>query len=338
MIFRHPSQPLVSFFRGRAFHRGIALSILAGNHLFYLENQSKIIYYSINMKDSLFGRKGLVIISAIAILFLFLNCADKEKDFESLKRAGMAALESDDYNHAVDLLKKAYLIKPSDRDILFNLAVAFKKMSMTDSAFAYFHRAQLLYARDRDINKELLDLYMAAKDVDGVLNTVGALIAAGDNEQIYWPILAEYCYRKGDPEGAVKYYRLLISADPTKKSYYLLLSGILSRMNEFSQSNDVLFKAINLFGFSAECYANAAVNYVGMKNLTKAEDFFRKSLAINAGNIPTWINLANNLSSQQDKNKKREALEIYKKYRSQTPPEYGLDSLINTLESELQSR
>ena len=59
------------------------------------------------------------------------------------------------------------------------------------------------------------------------------------------------------------------------------------------------------------------------------------SLELNHDNVPTWINLANVLTAQKSRDKKLEALQIYKTYKDQTPAFYNLDSVIAGLQTEL---
>ncbi len=73
-----------------------------------------------------------------------------------------------------------------------------------------------------------------------------------------------------------------------------------------------------------------------MKDIPNGEKYFRLSVEANPSNIPVWINLANVLTEEKDVAKKKEALEIYKKYQSQTPKAFKLDSLIPALEAELK--
>ena len=58
-------------------------------------------------------------------------------------------------------------------------------------------------------------------------------------------------------------------------------------------------------------------------------------MSLNSENVPTWINLANVLTTMNDRNKKLEALEIYKTYKDQTPAFYNLDSVITALQTQL---
>ncbi len=284
-------------------------------------------------------KRILIPLAITAFLFGFLSlmgCGNKAKDFDSLKSSGEQALGAGDYNRAINQLRLAFRIRPSDRDILFLLGTGYKKVEQYDSAYSYFKRAKLLYANDRPINKEILDLAPGLNDINGALNAIAVLIATGDNEKMYWPLLAELNYRREDLQTAAKYFQLLIADNPNDKTYYLYLSNTFAQLGDFEGSNRVLFKAVETFGPSAEAYANMAINYLSMKDMAAGETYFRKSVEIDPNNVPIWINLANVLSEQKDPAKKKEALAIYMKYKDQTPKGFKLDSLIPALEAELK--
>lgn len=280
--------------------------------------------------------------SATSFFFVFLvgilaiNCGKSDKEFAARRGEGLKAFESGDYNKAVNLFKEAYLIKPSDRDILVDLGRTFKKLSLYDSALAYFKRGKILYNSDRSINKEILDLSIGANDTKGALLAIATLISTGDNERMYWPLLAELNYREKNYTLAVHYYQLLLKENPREPNNYLLLSGVLSQIGQFEESNGILTLAIQSFGPSPEFCTNMAINYMNLKNLAKAEEYMRMSLRLDPNSIPIWINLANLLGEQNDKAKKKEALEIYKKYRIGAPEGFKIDSLIGVLENELK--
>ncbi|UCD94204.1 MAG: tetratricopeptide repeat protein [Candidatus Zixiibacteriota bacterium] len=277
----------------------------------------------------------LLFSAALFCLVFAVQCGKETKDTGALLQAGRQALDSGDFNTAINLFKEALEQKPSDRDLLYYLAISYKRFDLIDSAYYYFRRARVYSPRDRDINKELVELCPIYGDYDCAINAIAVMVVTGDNEKMYWPVLAELYYRKNDPDMAVKYYRLLIDDDPDDKSYYLPLATTLSQMGQFEQSNQVLLLAEKNLGPSSEGFANIAVNYINLERFDKAEEFFRKSLAVNPENIPVWINLAQILSSRNDVAKKREALEIYKRYQAETPRAYNLDSVIAALESEL---
>jgi tetratricopeptide (TPR) repeat protein len=134
---------------------------------------------------------------------------------------------------------------------------------------------------------------------------------------------------------AAKYFRLLLADKPDEPDYYMYLANSLAIMREFSEANDILKKGLERFGPSAEVYVNIGVNYINLDNYPEAEKYIRKALDISPGHIPTLINLANVLSSQNSREKKLEALEIYKGARDLTPEAFKVDSLIEVLQTEL---
>jgi len=273
---------------------------------------------------------------AVAIFagFLSMSCGS-DRDFAAKQEAGQKAFEEGDYNKAVNLFREAYLIQPSNRDVLYELGRTFKKLSLYDSALAYFKRGKLLYSNDRPINKEILDLSIGANDTKGALGAIASLIASGDNEKMYWPLMAELNYRENNLSLAAHYYQLLIKDNPRQANYFLMLSRVLAQMGDFEQSNGVLNLAIEAFGPSPEFYNNLAINYMKMKDLARTEEYMRMSLKLDTTSAPMWINLANILSDEGSRAKKQEALKIYKKYQKDAPPGFKIDSLIQALESEL---
>jgi len=264
-----------------------------------------------------------------------IGCGEKAADVGKLTAEGRRALDSGDFNKAVNIFKKALREKPSDRDLLYYLGLSFKKLDIYDSAYTYFRRAKILYVHDREINREIIEMAPMYEDYEDAINAIAVMVLTGDNEKMYWPKLADFHYRNMNMYMTVKYCKLIIADDPESKDYYLYLSRALSQMGKFEESSNVLFDALERFGPSSEAYANIAVNYISLNNIPKAEEFFRKSLAINPKSIPTWINLANILTEQDDRAKKEEALGIFKQYYEQTPPAYKLDSIIPALEAEL---
>jgi len=276
---------------------------------------------------------GLLI---LPILLLISGCGEEPVDTALLKQQGIHAYELKNFNEAVNYCRLGLKALPSDRDFLYYLGVSYAKLDLYDSAMVYIRRAKVLYPRDRDINKQLIQLCPKFEDYECALRAIAVLVASGDNEKMYWPQLADFNYRVGNYILAVQYYKMALDNNPNIANYYFYLSIILGQMGKFQEAIDYLEKSIERFGPSEESYANIGTMYINLRNYDKAEENFRSSLAINQDNISVWINLANILSMSEDVNKKREALEIYKKYQSQTPAMYNLDSLIPALEEELE--
>ncbi len=272
----------------------------------------------------------------VILILLFGGCGKSDGDFESIRKDGLDAYTTGNYNKAINLFKQAFLISPSNRDILYDIARTFKKISLFDSSISYYKRARILYPNDREINKELLELCVSTRDSKAALQVIASLISTGDNERMYWPLLAEYNYKEKNLISAVHYYQLLINEYPDNKTNYLYLSGTLSELGQFEESNKALIAALKLFGPSMEFYSNMAINHIKLKNPVKAEEYMRLSLELNPNSIPLWVNLANLIADMDDKAKKKEALQIYKQFREELPPGFKVDSLIGVLENQLK--
>jgi tetratricopeptide (TPR) repeat protein len=273
----------------------------------------------------------------MALVSVLTGCDKKESPgIEAARQSGRAAFEADNFNEAINIFREALKKKPSDRDFLYYLGLSFRKLDLLDSSLIYFRRAKILYDHDREVNRQLLELCPIVGDYECALNAIAALITTGDNERMHWPALAELYYRTKDLYMAAKYCRLILAGDSGKADYYIYLSSALAQMGKFDESNEVLYKSIDRLGPTPEGYSNIAVNFISMNQLDSAESALRKSLALNPGNVPVWINLAHVLSGQGSRAKKEEALEIYRNYYSQTPKFYNLDSVISALEAELQ--
>ena len=278
--------------------------------------------------------KKATYISILLMALLIIGCGTT-KNLDTLKREGKAALEQGQSDRAISLFREAYKQAPSDRDAIVGLASAYEKALQVDSAYYYYRKAKVLYKNDREVNRKLLQLAPGFKDYDVAFRAIASMVNTGDNEKLYWPQLAELYYLDKQYHKAAEYYSLMIEDDSSNAYNYLSLAGVLSLGQRPDEANKVLLKAVEKFGPRPEYYTNIAVNYANQSKFKEAEKYFRKSLELNHDNVPTWINLANVLTAQKSRDKKLEALQIYKTYKDQTPAFYNLDSVIAGLQTEL---
>jgi len=276
-------------------------------------------------------------IAATIALCCLTGCGEQSGDFDSLAKDGLAAYEKADYNEAINLLGRALHLKPSDRDALYNISMAFERVNLVDSALAYLHRAEVLYPTDYEVNKELFRLCTQIKDYECALSAVRMMIANGDNEMMFWIPLADLNYFLGKYNLAMKYYKLLINDNPREGRYRWNLSECLARLQHPDEAVAVLKKAIEDLGDSPVVFSQIAINYVTMKEYDQAEIYYRKAIKFDPKNVSLWINLAHCLQDQNSKEKKEEALAIYKLYMIDTPEVFKIDSLIKALEKELEN-
>ncbi len=281
--------------------------------------------------------RRLAIFLILAGLAAIISCGETE-DFDSLADEGLAAYHKDDYNEAIHLFGKALHLKPSDRDMLYNIGSAFLKLDLLDSALVYFHRANILYPADYAINKELFRLCTLTEDYECALSAVRMMIANGDNEEMFWIPLADLNFFIGNFKLAKKYYQQLIDKEPREGRYRWNLSECFARLNKPEEAIRVLKEAIVLLGPNPVAYSQIAVNHITLREFDQAEIYFRKAIEFEPQNVSLWINLAHTLNEQNSREKKKEALAIYKLYYIDTPEMFKLDSLIKVLEVELEQK
>lgn len=280
---------------------------------------------------SLFVFFVLLIIVGLTVI---LGCGEAD-DFDSLAKDGLSAFQEAEYNEAMHLFGKALHLKPSDRDMLYNMGLTFYKLDLPDSALVYFYRANILYPVDYAINKELFRLCTLTEDYQGALSAVQMMIANGDSEEMFWIPLADLNFFLGKYALARKYYQLLINDDPEEGRYRWNLSECFAKMNRPGEAIKVLKEAVDKLGANPVVYSQIAVNHITSREFAQAEVYFRKAIEFDSQNISLWINLAHTLTEQESREKKEEALAIYKLYYIDTPEMFKLDSLIKALDAEL---
>ena len=278
--------------------------------------------------------RKLSIFLILTCLVAILSCGEAE-DFDSLAKEGLAAYHKADYNKAIHLYRKALHLKPSDRDLLYNIGSAFFKLDLLDSALIYFHRVNILYPADYAINKELFRLCSLTEDYNCALSAVQMMIANGESEEMFWIPLADLNFFNGNYKLAKKYYQLLINDDPKEGRYRWNLSECFAQLNKPDEAIRVLKEAIAKLGANPVAYSQIAVNHITLREFDQAEIYFRKAIEFEPQNVSLWINLAHTLNEQGTRDKKEEALAIYKLYYIDTPEMFQLDSLIKALDVEL---
>ena len=162
------------------------------------------------------------------------------------------------------------------------------------------------------------------------------MIANGESEEMFWIPLADLNFFLGKYQLARKYYQLLINDDPNEGRYRWNLAECFARLNKPDEAIRVLKEAVAKLGPNPVAYSQIAINHVTQREFAQAEIYFRKAIEFDSKNVSLWINLAHTLAEQESREKKEEALAIYKLYFIDTPELFKLDSLIKALEIELE--
>lgn len=278
------------------------------------------------------------ILIPVCLAVLLASCGRKSESFEALKSQGQRAFLNAKYADARRYFIKALTIKPSDRDLLYYTGLSYKRDYIYDSALSYLRRADLLYPGNREVNLEIYEAAVAAKSWTYAAGAIDVLVATGDPPDRYLDILAQIYTELDEPLNIAYYLRKLVAAKPDNPAYYVRLINALLAADSIDAASIVSDSAMSRFGRSNElvaCQANIDA-YKG--NFAQAEKVLRSLLTTDTtqDNIYAYkLNLANILSTQKDKTKKREAIALYKEIRGQMKEQAKVDSLITELEKSL---
>jgi tetratricopeptide (TPR) repeat protein len=266
-----------------------------------------------------------------------LSCGDKKADLKDLKSDGQKAFLNQEYRKARDFFLKGLAIAPSDRDLLYYTGLCYKRDFIYDSALSYLKRADLLYPNDRELNLELYAVANATQSWQVAVDCINVLVETGDPLDNYLEQLAVLNVKLEQPLNVVYYLRRLCALRPDSALYALQLANGLISVDSLESASEVIDSAIAKFGEIDEFLATRATIGAYRGKYSQSEKTFRDLIARDTvGAAHYKLNLANVLSMQKERDKKLEALSLYKEIRPKLGAGGAIDSLIDTLEKELR--
>lgn len=272
-------------------------------------------------------------------IILLLSCSKEPESFRDLLSAGQNAFVNQNYPLACNYLGKAISINPSDKTALYFLGMSYSRDFIYDSAFVYLKRADLYYPDDREINATLYDVALALEEWQTAIKAIYVLTKTGDKIESYYQELAKLHIRKQDYGHAFRYIRLQLDQEPENKNLYLKLGMLAAQINQLELAVALLDTAIEKFGEAPEFATNKATYLAGLKEYLEAEKILRGLILKDPSSAALKLNLAGCLSSQDSKNKKREAYDLYRELAADSTGAIqtgdDLDSIITSLAEEL---
>jgi len=263
------------------------------------------------------------------------GCSQEPQTVDELSRAGEEAFDNHEYARARKYLTKAVAQKPSDRHLLYLLGISYQRDFLYDSAFHYLKRLDLLFPNDREVNLRLYEIAKTVREWKSAIKAIQVLVETGDPGEQYHAELADLNLKVKNYKVAYYFYRKLLEADPNNPSYYLLIANLAAQLDSLDISLAVVDSALERFGDRDEFLVNKGLYLAAMKRYEESEATFRYLLAKDSSFLPARLNLAHALATQDDRAKKREALQLYLQIRPVADEVLRLDSLIGALREEL---
>ncbi|RKX25624.1 MAG: hypothetical protein DRP45_05480 [Candidatus Zixiibacteriota bacterium] len=275
------------------------------------------------------------VLSLLLTLLVVLGGCEGESA-EELRAAGKEAFFEEDYSRARDLLVQALQLSPSDKDLLYYAGLAYERDFLYDSAIFYFRRADILYPKDRAINQHIRVIATGLGRWQEAIDATYVLARSGDGYEAYNAELSRLWEENGSSLNALYWGRKAIASDTLKENWYIRLSGLASKCGSLYVSIAYIDSAIDLIGPRNELVSNKATCLADLGDYIAAETLLRPLVDSDSALDVSRYSLARTLAAQNDRNKKIEAIQLFRELLPLLPPEAQLDSIIAILEEELQ--
>ena len=275
------------------------------------------------------------LIKFVIASLLIVSCG-KEKTAEDYAALADKSYSAGDFYEARKYLTEAIKLKPTDKNIIFQLSKVYAAQNMFDSAFASLSRADKLYPGDREINRLLHDMSVKTENWHAAIQTQLVLAQPGDSLEYYFRRIGEYALKDSAGHIAYYYYGQLAAFQPETLSHYLNQAegGLIS--GEPQNSIEVLKAANKRFGDLPEILSGLGRLYGVMGNLSDAERTYRLLVKKDSSSV-NQLQLATVLALQDKRAKKEEAYAMFKKLRLTTENFTRVDSILKSLENELSA-
>ncbi|MBU0982955.1 MAG: hypothetical protein KKA42_03730 [candidate division Zixibacteria bacterium] len=279
--------------------------------------------------------KTIFSVFSVVVLALILGCGGTT-DVEELRRLGKEAFANQDYAGAREYLLKAIATHPSDKDLLYFTGVAYRRDYMFDSALFYLKRADILYPKDRELNLEIYEIAQALGQWDNAIASLYVIGETGDGLKKHYAKLSELWGKNEHPANAFYWMQKAMEENPDEPDYFMKAAHLAVICVSPDSAISILDSAMRAFGDKEVLLANKATYLVYKEDFVGAEKILRGLVAGDTAVAEFKLNLANVLSSQENRAKQTEALDLFRTIKDRVNPAFNLDSVITALEDKLQ--
>ncbi len=273
-------------------------------------------------------------LSALLILLVILSCGGGSKEPVDLMARGQEAFRQGDYYEARLAFAQLQKTEPTNRDYLYWLGRTYLRELMYDSAVLYLKQADYIHPSDSAVLAELYRACWGAGEWQDGRRAAENLVRYGmadDSALIY---LVDLSIRGEEFIHTYYYTRKLLERHPDEPQYYLDAINSAAEIDSLDAALEIADMAINRFGPHDKFMAAKGFVLVGKNRLNQAEAIYRELYSRDTSMAEHKMNLANVLSQQPSREKKRRAYELYTEVTRvyQSPV---IDSLMEELAGEL---
>ncbi len=199
----------------------------------------------------------------IAVIFcLLLGCSRRNDDHYN--NLGVNYLNNGQNNYAIDALKKAVKLNPSNAEAHFNLGRAYKRGGMDDKAKAEFSISTRI---SPEIFNECVEKYREKIDYEPT------------ETQNYSELGSAYA-EKGMINDAIDAYRKLIAIEPENARAHYSLGTLYSKKGMYDDAADEFWMAVEIDPDMSEAHYNLGLVYYRQGMFEKAIAEYKAALKL----------------------------------------------------------
>ncbi len=167
-----------------------------------------------------------------------------------------------------------------------HLGYAAQKMKEYDRSIEFYQKARAL-VDPSDTPK--IDFYIALnyrgqQKWDQAIEILNTIVDANANDTGAWELLSLVYEEKGDQADSDRVVQHLIDTHPDSADYFLLKAQRLQQREKFDESIVFLNTMLPKFASNDQVFFLLGAAYERLKNIDKAEEFLKQSIALNAQN------------------------------------------------------
>jgi len=243
----------------------------------------------------MFSRKSLI---AVIIFCLFLGCSRKNDDHYNT--LGVNYLDNGQNSYAIDALKKAVKLNPSNAEAHFNLGRGYKRVGMDEKARAEFSISTRI---NPEIFNECVKKYR--EEIDYELT----------DTQNYSELGNAYA-EKGMIDDAIDAYKKVISIEPENARAHYSLGTLYSKKGMYTDAADEFWMAVEIDPDMSEAHYNLGIAYAKKGDMENAVQRLRKAIEINPDNPDAHLALGIIYRAKWKVKESEREFSIYKRLKS----------------------
>ena len=271
----------------------------------------------------------------LTVGLLAVSCSREPQTLDELRSAGQREFNDAHWSVARSYFQKALGKAPSDKQLLYLTGICYKRESIYDSAVVMLKKADYLYPRDREINLALREV----ADLDGkwgyAIGAISVLVATGDKIEDWYSDLARLSARNNEPLISMYYQRRLQKLNHEDLLEWTRLISVALMIDSLPIAQLYLDSAVTKFGMNDELMACKGKLEGSLGHMAEAEQIFRTLYTKNPNLSTNKYNLANALSSANDKSRKLEAIELLRLIPEGERGPFHADSLIMLIQKQV---